>query len=208
MPLVLQILAVLALIGLTGAVVLALWPVVIAAHGFIDADDLRVRLDVSWLGLGVRASTQDGLSVRVLGLRIWRMKHPPTGREDKEPKQPRHKRSRWRPTVRFLIRVLRRSVRSIRVRARLAGCVGLGDPADTAWLFLLVRTVHGAWPRADLRELHVDWTRPVLELDGVVRGFIWPVALAWIVGTELLRERLRRRTPSRAISAVGAEARG
>ena len=86
-------------------------------------------------------------------------------------------------------RVVRRVVPSLRMRARLAGRVGTGDPADTATLWGLLVTSRTLVGGLDTHALSIDWMEPAIDLEGQVEGRLWPAAILWIAASEYARTR-------------------
>ncbi len=93
--------------------------------------------------------------------------------------------------LKLLLRVARRVLRSLRLRARVLGRIGTGDPAEPAQVFGLLLALRHAFPQVDLHELQVDWMEPAVDLEGSVRGRVWPIAILWIVASEVATTRWR-----------------
>lgn len=175
------------LLGLAGLLLLALLaPVRVAAEGVFTRERVDVMADASWCfgAVGVRASLSDGAVVTFLGrpvrhLRAWWSPADVTRR----PRAPA--RAVWRPGL----HVVRRVASSLRLRVRVAGRLGTGDPADTATVYGLVGAARGLVPALDLSDLRVDWAEPALDLEGRLDGRVWPAAIAWIVASDYVRSR-------------------
>jgi hypothetical protein len=179
----------LAIAGWTLAVAAALVAVVVAAPlsagaaGHADRDGVAGRFALRWAGglLGFEGASGDGLRARVLGV-SFRVGAPDRAREPEagKPRPLRRRGGSWTDADRFkaLLRLARRVLRAVRVRARVAGVVGLADPADIAMLFLGLSALDGAVPGLDL-DLRPDWVDEALDVDGSGRVTVWPPAVLW-----------------------------
>ncbi len=82
--------------------------------------------------------------------------------------------------------LLRRLARSLRLRLRIKGAVGTGDPADTAALWSL-RSALPAGGEAVRLEVEPDWLDTRLELQGCAGARLWGLSLVALVLGALLR---------------------
>ncbi len=179
---------------LFGVVVAALViPTEVAAEGIVSPDLLDGSADVWWAwGLvRVHADPADGVVLRLAGLRVWTVRGAPEPKEPRPPKKrdDKERSKRTRPSARMVIRIARRALASLRLRLRVVGRIGVGDPYETAKLFGTLLAADRLLPGLDARGVEIDWLEPVVDLDGQLRGRIWPVAIAWIAAAEWWRAR-------------------
>lgn len=180
------LLAVLAWVGIVLGALLALLllvPLDARAEGRLADGELDGRARVRWGGgvLSVRFGPQ-GVGLYLLGLRVRQLRGEPHGshREREARRKPgrradwywRHRRTLWRAGLRLL--------GAAHPRGRVAGRVGLGDPADTATVHALLSWAEGRWPRLEL-DVACDWVEDVVELEGRVRTIVWPPELAIVL---------------------------
>lgn len=111
-----------------------------------------------------------------------------------EKRSRRSSKATWWPGTRFAWGVLRRVTRSLRLRARVLGRVGTGDPATTATVRGILVAAASLFRRLDARSLRVDWMEPALDLEGRLDGRLRPAAIVWIVASEYAQSRWSRRT--------------
>jgi hypothetical protein len=123
-----------------------------------------------------------GAELRMIGMRVHRF----VAGAPRRAKKPRRK-SRVDPFL--LSRILRRSIASLGLHARVVGRLGTGDPADTASLFAVLAAARGLRSRLDTDRIEIAWTEPALDLDGEVEGWVWPIAIASIAIGEVVRAR-------------------
>jgi hypothetical protein len=152
--------------------------------------------------LKVRLDRERGAGLYLVGLRIYRLRRRP-----QRPKKPREKKQgagfgenlRWFLRHRAtLIRLVRRLLRALHLRARLEGVAGLGDPTDTALLFQGIWALKGR--RLELR-ITPDWLDENLALQGTARSWVWPAELLGVLLGAYLRKETRtalRTAPSGA----------
>ena len=174
---------------LFGVVVAALViPTEVAAEGIVSPDLLDGSADVWWAwGLvRVHAAPADGVVLRLAGLRVWTVRGAPSAPKKRDDKE---RSKRTRPSARMVIRIARRALASLRLRLRVVGRIGVGDPYETAKLFGTLLAADRLLPGLDARGVEIDWLEPVVDLDGQLRGRIWPVAIAWIAAAEWWRAR-------------------
>jgi hypothetical protein len=94
--------------------------------------------------------------------------------------------------------MLARLALALRLRLRVSGIVGTGDPADTAFLFAILRAVREL-PGVQL-EVQSAWIDEELELDAEGSARVWIIHLM-VVAAALLWAR-ENRTALRAIRAT------
>ncbi len=187
--LLLWLLGVLLLLALLLVVAVLAIPTHFEAAGTLR-DDLVAGTASIWWAAGlvrVRASSRDGLLLRILGFDAWQ---GPVEAGPKKPKKPKEKKKKKKrkgrlPSRQALMRLARRTLRSLRLRAAVGGRLGSGDPASTAQLFGLVAAARAIAPNIDTQGLQFDWLEPTVDLDGQVQGRVWPLGIAWIAASEL-----------------------
>lgn len=168
-------------------------PLHVEARGAASDERLHGRAQVrwGWWVLVLRADSASGIDARVLGLRVWRFqrrgrgavkdraakdkavkaKEKPARRE--KARRPRKKRGAWRAwRSRYgLRRAIGAVLRTIPVRGRLEGTIGLSDPADTAALFGALAPLSA---RSEALVLTPDWLDTTLAIEGRLRVRVWP----------------------------------
>jgi hypothetical protein len=187
---ILTVVAVVLCLALALAAVVLLVPIRVVGRGVFTEQRVDAQLSAAWMWgmVALRASPDEGVALRLLGLRVYRLRtRPEAGPEPRERKQKRRRRDlpAWGIGV--------RSVRSLRLRARASGRLGTGDPADTVFVFGVVAMLRSLFPRIDMRGLHIDWLEPAIDLDVQVEGWVWLAAIGWIVVSEYIGSRWPRR---------------
>jgi hypothetical protein len=187
---------ILTVIGIILAVVL-LAPVHIRAAGRVRGISASGWARARWAFgfISVRADPQNGVALYWLGLRIWRFKFKP----HKGPKKAKKKKEkkpdkgfRWfLNNRRMFYWMAGRMYPTLHLKGRIAGAVGPGDPADTAYLWMLLWQLEGRVPGLEL-SVQCDWQDEELDLDGDVRAWIWPVQVLWVAAFTFLRRDVRR----------------
>ncbi|MBX2801874.1 MAG: hypothetical protein KTR31_29615 [Myxococcales bacterium] len=190
--------AIAAIVGCLGAVLilLLLVPIEVVARAEVRPTRLDASAAASW-GLGVaglQATPRDGIQVRLLGRDVARWRSTAQSPEPVSTPAPKERSRGWRPTLGFVRSVLKRTVRTVRPRARLSGHLGTGDPSESATLFVALAASRHWLPTLDTEHLHVDWLDATMDVQGQVEGTLWPAAIAWIVATELIKTRQSSRT--------------
>ena len=210
MSLVLTILLwILAVVGIILAAVL-LVPVHVRAAGQVRGLTASGWARARW-GFGfisIKANPETGVALYWLGLRIWRFKfkgHKEPRPEKKKKKRPSSKkRSRaaktaeadkgfgwfWR-NQRMFYWMAGRMYRTLHLKGRIEGTVGLGDPADTAYLWMLLWQLEGRVPGLEL-SVRCDWQDEELDLNGDVRAWVWPLQVLLVAAFTFLRRDVRR----------------
>lgn len=161
----------------------------------------HVRVSWAWFVLVLRIAPGEGGRMRLLGIPVGRFdlrRHdrdeaPVDGDAAKKPDK--HKlgpsaRKMW-ASRRVLWRALMRLVGTLHLRGRLAGQLGLGDPADTAMLELALGQLRDRVRAVEWR-VECDYMDEVLELEGEVRSWIWPVQVAVVILVTMLDRDVRR----------------
>ncbi len=180
---------------LVGAAVLLLLvlfvPIGFVASGHVAGLSGEARVAAWWAGglLGVVVAPLAPLEVRIVGRTVTRVRLRESTNGTKRERAREPKGGRFRPGWRLVLRIARRAIRSLGLRAQVRGRLGTGDPADTAQLYLALTALRRLAPGIDARALTVDWVEPVADVDGMVEGRVWPLALLWIVGSEMISER-------------------
>lgn len=177
------------LAGLLGLVlVILLVPFGAVARGSAQDLDLAGLFRVSW-GFGmiqVRGGAGEAPHLRIAGIRVMTI----TGgkkkdREADEPARKKKKKKKSGPGVQWfrshrhtLWRAAVRLLGSLRLRGRIRGSFGTGDPADTAKAWALLQVVDGRIPH-----LHLDVTPRYVDegwdLEGDVRLGVWPIRIVF-----------------------------
>lgn len=184
-----------------GLVALALlMPFHLDARGWIEDGDGAGRAQVRWGGWLVvfRADTESGITLRLLGIRVWRLgerRRDPRKAAKKQAKretQRQKKREEGRGARRggvfrhrhALLRTLGAIWRAIPVRGHLYGAIGLSDPGDTAAVFAAIEPFNRSGRGVDF-DLEPDWVESTVALDGALTLRLWPIhillALLWLV---------------------------
>jgi hypothetical protein len=174
-----------------------------AVHGESAAGAAEVRWGPGLLAL--RLSSADGLTARLLGIplpRLWSRRgvRRSPGRRRGGPERERGRREAPRARKRpgagavlrhrgALLRMAVRLARPLRLRVRIAGTVGTGDPADVALLAAIARAARDL-PGVEL-DLEWDWVDEALELDGELSARIWVAHLLCAAAALLLRRENR-----------------
>lgn len=158
-------------------------PIDVDARGSLPGPSGAVM--ARWGGglLGVRLASSGPGEVRLVGYRVARLS---LGGWSKPRSEKRKRSGSWRPGLRTILRLVRRAVRSLGLRTRIRGRIGLGDPAETANVYLALVALRRLVPGVDTRGLAVDWIDPVADVEGTVEGRVWPLAILWIALTETL----------------------
>lgn len=186
----------LALLGLL--LLLVLLPFHVRAAGSIHGDALAgwARAQWAWGLLGFGVAVGRGMELTVLGMPIRlrrgrrRERQEPEEREGEEPEEER--RSRRKMTLRRVRRLLgmgARLVGTLRLRLRVSGTVGTGDPADTAVLAGSMRALQGL-PGVEI-DLGWEWLEEQLDLELEGSARIW-IAHLLVVAAGLLWVRENR----------------
>lgn len=208
------------LIGLVAAVaalvaLVVLVPFHLRAEGALRDGSAAAAAEVGWGPglLGLRLDSASGLTVRLLGLPLPRLRPLRPGRQrpgrrrarrEKKERERRRRPARGGGRGRLdrllrhrgeLLRMALRLARPLRLRGKIRGRVGTGDPADVALLAALARAAGGA-PGVEL-DLAWDWLDEVLDLDGELSARLWIVHLLGVALPLLVRRESRA-----ALSAV------
>jgi hypothetical protein len=139
--------------------------------------DARAEIAWGWGALSLRVA-RGGPALHLFGLRLWRFskrgRREENRREAKTGERSPTKKRPLRALVehrRALTSIAARFARALRLRLRVAGVVGAGDPADTALLSSAARLL-GALPGVDLA-LQWDWIDEELEIELDGRARVW-----------------------------------
>ncbi len=183
-------------LGLLGLLLLVtLVPFQAQASASIHEASLTGAAGVEW-GWGLFAfqiSSERGLAFRVLGIsvpRLWKRHRHDAREERRRKKRAREPRKRKRSRLalwqgRALLRMVARLAPALRLRLRVKGTVGTGDPADTALLAGLAQLMDGV-SGVEL-DLGWEWLDEQLDLDAEGSARIWiaqllcvTAALLWV----------------------------
>jgi len=201
-----------ALLGLLAlALLLVALPFHASARGAARDGELSGRIRAAWaFGLVALELSPTGAAVRVAGLTVFRPRRagradgPPAriereadGRAEEEGER-QGGLARIRGALenrRPLLRMAARLLGALHPRLRLAGRLGLGDPADTAALSGLLGAVR-ALPGVDL-SVELDWLDEALEGTAEGSARLWLPEALGVAGLLLLRR--ENRTALRAV---------
>lgn len=204
------------ILAVLGGLLLALLllPFGLRAAGSVHQGRADGRFAAGWAwGLISLRLARDGLTLRLLGLRIHRLQlgggqrgrarqdeqkqkaeKDKQEKKEKKDKQDAGEQGGARGLLRHrrtLLRMIGRLIRALHVRGRLRGTVGLDDPADTAYVALLLALLAGR-TRGLALEVDCDYTDEQIELDGWIGMRIWIIELGLVALGLLLRKRNRR----------------
>jgi hypothetical protein len=181
-------------LGLLGLLLLvALVPFQAQGSASIHQASLMGAAGVEWGGglVALRISSERGLAFRLLGVSIpWKRSRRDEAREEqRRKKRGREPGKRGRPRTalshgRALLGMVARLARALRLRLRVNGTVGTGDPADTALLAGLAQLVERV-PGLEL-DLGWEWLDEQLDLDAEGSARIWIAQLLWVAAALLL----------------------
>ncbi len=200
----------LALLGLLLAVVAV--PLHVRAHGSIQGASAAAFAQLDWCGVfGVRLAPGHGITVQLLGRRLARfaLRNGRAARRRKErpaPGESEDRRGAGRGAGKLaavarhrgsFMRIAARLAGALRLRLRVRGTLGTGDPADTAALVGVV----GLLERVPGVELAIDWnwTEESVEVEAECSARIWVLQLL-AVAARLLWAR-EHRAALRAVTA-------
>jgi hypothetical protein len=187
---------ILAVVGIILAAVL-LVPVHVRAEGRVRGLSAAGWARARW-GFGfisIRANPETGVALYWLGLRVWRLKMKGHKKPEPEKKKKEKQADRgfgwfWR-NRRMFFWMAGRMYRTLHLKGRMAGTVGLGDPADTAYLWMFINLLEDRVPGLEL-DVRCDWQDEALDLNGNLRAWIWPVQVLLVAAFTFLRRDVRR----------------
>lgn len=198
---VLEVVAWLAGIVAALALLVLVVPIRVTAAGKLRGLRPSGSLEALW-GYGVvgfHARPGEPATLKIFGIPVRRFrkkeeKRPePEGEKRKKPRKKSRRGLRWLWRNRHTFRELwNRAVRSLALQLKVTGCIGVGDPADTAQLQLLLQWAASASQRIDASELSLDWTDEVIEIQLTARARVWPAGLLAIFLSTFLRRKVRR----------------
>ena len=199
-----------ALLGFLGlALLLGALPFHARARGGARNGQLSGQLRATWaFGLVALELSATGVTVRVAGLAVFRPRRAgraalPARAAEGEAAGEGLRRSglaRVRGALenrRPLLRMAARLVGALHLRLRLAGRLGLGDPADTAALSGVLEAVR-ALPGVEL-SVELDWLGEALDLMAEGSARLWLPEALGVAGFLLLRR--ENRAALRAVMA-------
>ncbi len=162
----------------------------------------------AWGVLSVKATTDRGVALQMFGIPIHRLGRtrgaPPEAQvpaQKPEAEKPERAPKRKRPLLSALrrlgplLRMARSLARTLHLRLRVTGTLGMGDPADTAFLAGLAGTL-GGLPGVAL-DVAWEWVDEEIDLEAEGSARIW-IAHLLAVATALLLVR-ENRTVLRAV---------
>jgi hypothetical protein len=181
--------------------VLLLVPVHARAGGRVrlegdEGDRLEGAFRVAWGGglLAFTGSLEEGLWLRVLGLRLKRLRPAKDEPHERQEHAPPKKRGGgrggswlWRHRA-ALLRAGRRLLRTLHLEGQLCGVVGLDDPADLAPVHGLLQALAACGLVADVE---CDYLEARLDLAGELRLRAWPAETLAVGLAQLWRPELR-----------------
>jgi hypothetical protein len=158
-------------------------PVHLVARGTFTDELVAGSAEASWgLGFVRMVVSENGAELRIAGVRAHRFAFAARTTSKAKAK----KRA---SDPRLVLRIVRRSLASLGLRARVVGRLGTGDPADTATVFAWITSLRMLQSRVDVRGIDIDWLEPALDLEGEVEGWLWPIAILSIAVGEVVRHR-------------------
>jgi hypothetical protein len=170
------------------------------AAGELTEDTLGGTATGSWcFGLmGISASSERGVFFSLFGRPIWHIRADDKEKKEEKRQKKKAKRSskktfrQWAAWFVDNASTLRglagRVLGTFKVRMRLAGKVGLADPADTAILIALLRLISQVADAVQI-EVQPDYLDDRLELVGEVSGQVWLLAILWVAFSSLFEVR-------------------
>lgn len=192
---------ILAIVGIILALVL-LVPVHVRAQGQVKGLSAFGWARVRW-GFGfisIKANPQTGVALYWLGLRVWRFKmkgHKDPKPEKKEEKKPEKGFGWFWRNRRMHSWMAGRMYRTLHLKGKISGTVGLGDPADMAWLWMFLWQLEGRVPGLNLL-VECNWQDEELDLNGDIRAWVWPLQVLLVAAFTFLRRDVRRARRSAA----------
>jgi hypothetical protein len=189
---------------------LVVFPFTVQVAGSIDDDEVFATARVNWLlGLvGVEASSQQGMTLRLFGLRTWRFRagtyddekaaRRRKKRQDKKAKKAELKRDKKKskkkehalsPLERvravlayrgFMWRFASRVLATFALRGRVGGLIGTGDPVETLSLRAAVLTLEQRTQALEL-ELDFDYIDDVIDVWAEAYGRLWLAHIVWVL---------------------------
>lgn len=200
----------LSLLGIGVVLLVLLAPIEVAARGRLADDALEGEAEARWSRWLVVLRVGPGATARarVLGLTVWRTDDVFRGWGDDdaagEKAQARRDeaRRRRRPAEplgclgadrrRALVRMARDAWRALHPTLRVRGTVGLGDPADTAWVVGAARALGAHRPRAIEVDLRDDFLTARTDLEARLGAWLVPIEVGWIALVWAIRPDTRR----------------
>jgi len=181
-----------------GALVLLLLVIPIHVRAVGVVDDLhvagRVRIRWAWGLISVHLRPKEGATLRVVGLKVWTFRGG--GPKDEPEDEPKKNRAQgWLQWLRrhhqTILPLVKRLVRTLRLKIRLRGEVGLGDPAGTALVNRLVHEVSRAVPSVGLA-VEPAWLEERIQLDGALQARIWLAHMGLVLVAGLAHRETRQ----------------
>ncbi len=165
-------------------------PFTLGARGWVSglsaAGDAAFRWGFGFLTL--RISSEQGIEVRLFGLRVYRTTVAAMAGKEKDKEKDKEKESeKKRPKekggkkpgkgfrltyVRRLVSMVVRVLKSVRLKGWVAGVIGIGDPAETAAVAAVLDQLNGRRGGFTM-EVTPDWLDERVDLQGDVRLCFW-----------------------------------
>lgn len=186
-------------------------PLTFKAGGCLRAEDRRLEARIAW-GWGLLAAaigingrkTSFGLRLAGIAIPVSR-KGPGTVRAKKTGKKTGKKAGRKGERHRFslstvntvlnrklltvVLGYLKRLSGSLRLRLRLSGVYGTGDPALTGLIVGLIAALRADHLNLDL---DADFSGPILDVAGETSGRVVPIVILWLTIRLFLAEPVRK----------------
>lgn len=205
----------LAVLGLVACIVGALIavPFRVRAAGVLGDEAVHGAAAGSWLfGLiGFYAATHQGVFLLLFGRPVHRFEpddeekkaekkaKKKAKKDEKRRKKKEKKKKKPQKTTgdriqwllsheRTLGRLGLRSLATFRLRLRIEGTVGLGDPADTAALMMALRAIERRSPAAWI-DVQPDYLDETIDLEGEVSARLWILAILGVAVRSLFEVR-------------------
>lgn len=181
-------------------------PLTFQVKGRLQTEEQRVEAKIAWGGGVVAAVINIDKEQKLFRLRLavirlpTRCRAPKTARDmKKRQKATRQKERRGLPfsvnqvlnrkLLVVALNFLRRILRSLKLRIRLRGIYGTGDPASTGMLAGLIAVLNAGQINLNLE---ADYTGPALDLAGEASGRIIPVLVLGCIVRFLLAGPVRK----------------
>ncbi|MFO0745991.1 MAG: hypothetical protein U1F43_09995 [Myxococcota bacterium] len=180
---------------------LLVMPLRLRAEGAVDDEGWDGSARIAWaFGFLSLHADVDGMAFRIIGIPIMRrswddaarraaarkakaLSKPPKKKaaKPKPPREPRARRGlRWFLSHRGLLaKVAGRYVRALHLRGGVDGVVGMPDPSQTASVFQVLAALDALLPDGML-DVQVDWVEEVLDLEGRLGAWLWPLEVVVI----------------------------
>ncbi len=182
-------------------------PLAFRVAGIVSPGDLRLEAGAAW-GWGLLAAvieinrSETSVRLRLAGLPLPLPCRKPgkTSDKDLEKKAGRDGKSKVfsfstvitvlnRKLFYAILRYVKRLLGSLRVRLRLSGVFGTGDPALTGVILALISALQA--DNANL-DLNADFSDPILGVNGEISGRVVAIVILWLTIRFLLAGPVRK----------------